>query len=787
MSKQWREGTAVVGRAATGGATALQRAWAFALAALLCVGLLPQVSWATPAEPAAGDGAEAAAVDPAAEQMVTLTVTSGSKTDWNTGEVTYPAWVNKQYALAYVASVAQSEGGTGHASDALTMEDLLNAAVKAGDLKGYDASESKYGKFLNAITSKEGAVLQGSTTPDGSTSLYWSLYDNGGYAQSSFDATKLVAGNSYQFAWAGSTTATAPDDWKAFYQENPADKAQGAGDVVTLTMTSGSKAIYDENWNQTGTEYPTWVNKQYTLADVEKAAQAQGGTGHDANSLTMQDLLDAAVAAGDLKSYEASASSYGGLTLNSITSKDGATLTWWNSNDSSVSLYWSVYDDGAYASTSFDQVKLAAGKSYQLAWTGYTTASAPADAKAWAAFYQKNPADSATDKPLVTPTEPVNPPKGDEHEAVGVSVDDLGALMENIAASYAGTTDPWQVMDLAAAGRLTDAERAAFVPAAIAEMEDPDPSGQMTVFQRSIIGLSAAGADATALPNGDSTYDAVSKMATVTAGSPINLLAFTLLAYESGDYDVPAGASLPQAALVRAILDAQLPDGGFSFGGSTADADMTAMVIAALATQADDNAEAKNAMNRALTALKGLQNDDGGFGASGKGTIADTNANSTAMAVIALAACGIDPDAEWATESGATPLSALLTQATGDRAGFVYGGTDANENATEQGFRALVAYQGFKNTGAAYNIYTQAKDGQATFTYEPKGDERGEGADLGDGNGQPAGTTKGGALAATSDAGAAAAATASTLVLGALATAVLAARRSRARSAMDAR
>ena len=787
MNKQWKGEAAV---AAASRATTLQRAWAFVLAALLCVGLLPQVSWATPVETTAGDGADAAAVEPAAEQVVTLTVTTGSKAiydeNWNQTGTEYPTWVNKQYTLAYVASVAQAEGGTGHVFDALTMEDLLNAAVEAGDLKGYDASESQYGKFLNAITSKDGAVLQGSTTPDGSTSLYWSLYDNGGYAQSSFDATKLVAGNSYQFAWAGSTTATAPDDWKAFYQESPADKAQSAGDVITLTLTAGSKTIYDENWKPTGTEYPTWVNKQYTVAEVEAAAQAQGGTGHDAGNLTMQDLLDAAVAAGDLKDYDASKSSYGGLSLNSITSKDGATLAIWNNADFSVSLYWAAYDDGNYSSFSFDQVKLAAGKSYQLAWTGYTTASAPADAAAWAAFYQKNPADSATDEPIVKPTEPVNPPKGDEHEAVGVSVDDLGALMENIAASYAGTTDPWQVMDLAAAGRLTDAERAAFVPAAIAEMENPDPSGQMTVFQRSIIGLSAAGADAAALPNGDTTYDAVSKMAAkAAASSPINLLAFTLLAYESGDYDVPAGAALSQTALVRAILDAQLPDGGFSFGGSTADADMTAMVIAALATQADDNAEAKNAMNRALTALKGLQNDDGGFGASGKGAIADTNANSTAMAVIALAACGIDPATEWATESGATPLSALLTQATGDRAGFVYGGTEANENATEQGFRALVAYQGFKNTGAAYNIYTQAKDGQATFAYEPKDDERGAGA--GAGNGQPAGTTQGGALAATSDAGAAAAATASVLVLGALATAVLAARRSRVRDAMDAR
>lgn len=42
------------------------------------------------------------------------------------------------------------------------MEDLLNAAVAKGDLKGYDASSSSYGgKYLNSITSKDGAVLAG--------------------------------------------------------------------------------------------------------------------------------------------------------------------------------------------------------------------------------------------------------------------------------------------------------------------------------------------------------------------------------------------------------------------------------------------------------------------------------------------------------------------------------------------------------------------------------------------------------------------------------------------------
>lgn len=52
---------------------------------------------------------------------------------------------------------AQAAGGTGHGKGDLTMEDLLDTAVAKGDLKAYDASESSYGKYLNSVTSKDGA------------------------------------------------------------------------------------------------------------------------------------------------------------------------------------------------------------------------------------------------------------------------------------------------------------------------------------------------------------------------------------------------------------------------------------------------------------------------------------------------------------------------------------------------------------------------------------------------------------------------------------------------------
>ena len=60
----------------------------------------------------------------------------------------------------------------------------------------------------------------------------------------------------------------------------------------------------------------------------------------------------------------------------------------------------------------------------------------------------------------------------------------------------------------------------------------------------------------------------------------------------------------------------------------------------------------------------------------------------------------------------ALPLSALLSFANTSQTGFMFYGLD-NPLATEQGFRALVAYRGLVNADSAYNIYLQAGKGQA--------------------------------------------------------------------------
>lgn len=738
--------------APSSGATPLKKLLVLLMAAALCLGLAPIApAWAD--EPSSD-----APAPQAAEQTVTLTVLAGTTTDHNTGKTTYNTWVNKKFAF--------TEGAT--------VEDLLNAAVEAGDLKAYDAPESTYGgKYVGSVTSAKGVDLKNWNNDDFSASLYWAYYENGDYGQGdcAIDHRKLKAGTNYQLAWSAMTTAVAPD-WTTYYRDNPV--AGAADDTVTLTLVAGTQT----DWNTGVTTPVTWLNKAYKRADVLADAQASDPAVTEA-TLTLENLLNTAVKQGDIKGYVAPPSSYdpSGNYIDSITSGKGITLKNWNNDDFSFSLYWSAYVDGSYGqgACGVNQLLLKDYDAFQFAWDSFTSANAPADAAAWAAYYQANP-PAAAGSDTVQPggEDPAEPPAS-EHPATGVSQAAIGSLMTGIVSSYAGTSDPWVVMSLAALGMDDKADLDAFYAEALAQAKNPgfDP----TALQRSIIALTAAGYDARSLEGG---FDAIAALgARMSGATVINARMAALWAYASGDYAVPADATLSKEALIASILADQQPGGGFALSGTEANADITAMAISALAPYQDDP-EVRNAVNRALVALKGIQLPTGGF-ADNDGL---PNACSTAFAVIALCAAGIDPAAEWAVEGGATPLSALLAYGLQDGSGFAFEADgDRDENATEQGLRALVAYRGLKAAGAdgSYDIYSQAREGGVTIPSDEGGQSPEDPEQPAEQPGdqpkaeQPMTTAKGTPLAPTGDGDAAGAV--ATMALAAAAACMVAVRR----------
>lgn len=148
-----------------------------------------------------------------------------------------------------------------------------------------------------------------------------------------------------------------------------------------------------------------------------------------------------------------------------------------------------------------------------------------------------------------------------------------------------------------------------------------------------------------------------------------------------------AQATPPPAALAR-VLELQLEDGGWSFDGTSAsgsDTNTTALVVQALAGETSAN----SALQQALAFLQTQQNDDGGFPyQQGAQTGSDSDANSTAAVLLALAALGEDESA--LAKNSNTPLSALITfQNESGALRYQQAQADDNALATYQALPAL--------------------------------------------------------------------------------------------------
>lgn len=125
---------------------------------------------------------------------------------------------------------------------------------------------------------------------------------------------------------------------------------------------------------------------------------------------------------------------------------------------------------------------------------------------------------------------------------------------------------------------------------------------------------------------------------------------------------------------------------------------MTAMVLSALAPYRDDPA-VEAAVQEGIECLSALQTAGGGYGYDGV-----ENSNDAATVVIALTALGIDAgsDARF-VKNGNSVLSNLLGFVTEDLQFGYDSNAEANAYATEQGFRALIAYSRYQAGG--YNVY----------------------------------------------------------------------------------
>lgn len=280
-----------------------------------------------------------------------------------------------------------------------------------------------------------------------------------------------------------------------------------------------------------------------------------------------------------------------------------------------------------------------------------------------------------------------------------------GYLLNDSYLALAGTTPgDWYPIGL---GRLGIADNNAAYLAVIrdkveARYRQPGKlsSAKATEWHRITLAVLAMGGDPTALG-----IDA--------DGNPINLIAdgiydrgrttslgrqglngwiWGLIALDSLRYEIPDGAFYSRDEILLEILRRQLPDGGFALSGSTADPDMTAMALQALAPYYNSEKfyvyvqkargetvtkTVRQVADEAIDCLSALQLDTGDFTSWGT-----ENVESTDQVTVALCSLGIDPltDPRF-IKNGNTLLDGILRYRMED-GGFVHSYTYDPNNPT---------------------------------------------------------------------------------------------------------
>ncbi len=161
---------------------------------------------------------------------------------------------------------------------------------------------------------------------------------------------------------------------------------------------------------------------------------------------------------------------------------------------------------------------------------------------------------------------------------------------------------------------------------------------------------------------------------------------FALLALDSCGYETAEGALWDRDSLSEAILSFQTDEGGFRLGDTMgADVDVTAYALMAL-SRYSDNVEVSRAIDRAVSWLIEVQNEDATFSSLGT-----PSCESTASVVMALISLGIRVSGERFSKDGVTIYDALLSFQKSDGSFSHIAGGAGDVLATEQAVMAMGA------------------------------------------------------------------------------------------------
>ena len=249
--------------------------------------------------------------------------------------------------------------------------------------------------------------------------------------------------------------------------------------------------------------------------------------------------------------------------------------------------------------------------------------------------------------------------------------------------------DEWLIYALLRNGvEISSDVQDAYYQSAAAEVKKWNADQKPTDIERVALALTAMGKDITDV-DGTDLVSMICNSEKLSDGS--NELIYALMALDAANAAIPADAKWSRNTIIEAMLGFQNENGGFGLTGKdSTSVDMTAMALQALAPY-QERTEVKEAIDRAVSCLKEEMRDDFGYGTS----------ESTAQVLLALSCLGIDPTS--AEVGFGTPNFNMITNLMKYRqndGGFSHLSnlTKSQEMSTVQVLQALDAYKKGTNT-----------------------------------------------------------------------------------------
>ncbi|MCI5805972.1 MAG: Ig-like domain-containing protein, partial [Clostridium sp.] len=285
-------------------------------------------------------------------------------------------------------------------------------------------------------------------------------------------------------------------------------------------------------------------------------------------------------------------------------------------------------------------------------------------------------------------------------------------MAERIASNYTQADDAWTMLEMVQAGyrnRLTKIDD--YVASAAVAINSSEDAGEIA---KSIIALNALGYDVKNMNIDKAKVNALEKLEernilSLSSSSPVM---FALIAVDAGIFEI-SSEKCTREALVKKLLSLQTKDYGWTWKPLSvdpeADIDMTGMALAAfapyyLASDAktsglteDTYNSVKSAVDAAIDTLSKKQGANGSYG----------NTDTDAWVIVGLSSIGIDANAnEKFIKNGHGLYDGMFEYVLDDFSGFGWtNNKELNAFATNDAFRALIAYSNMKATGKAYNVY----------------------------------------------------------------------------------